>query len=146
MEPERWQEIERLFDTVLERKPEERAAYLNSIRNDESLRREVESLLAPSPKPRASSSRLPSRPPRESSQEANRAVFLQHLPAAPFPGLSREKDWRMAPSILHNQPIAECRTSSDLSHPSFEAGFTRWVGLLDRTTNYSMDWENDKET
>jgi hypothetical protein len=42
----RWQEIERLYNSALERRPEERAAYLNEICHDESLRKEVESLLA----------------------------------------------------------------------------------------------------
>jgi serine/threonine-protein kinase len=46
MNAERWQEIKRLCDSVLERKPEERAAYLHQACSDESLRKEVESLLA----------------------------------------------------------------------------------------------------
>ena len=44
---ERWQEIERLYHSALERRPEERQAYLASAcRADENLRHEVESLLA----------------------------------------------------------------------------------------------------
>jgi serine/threonine protein kinase len=42
----RWQEIERLYNSVLERKPEDRVAYLREACDDESLRKEVESLLA----------------------------------------------------------------------------------------------------
>jgi len=44
---ERWKEVERLYHNTLERRPEERAAYLAEVcSNDEALRREVESLLA----------------------------------------------------------------------------------------------------
>jgi serine/threonine-protein kinase len=47
MKPERWQQIERLYFAVLEQEPEERAAFLESAgASDESLRREVASLLA----------------------------------------------------------------------------------------------------
>jgi serine/threonine protein kinase len=42
----RWQEIERLYNSALERKPEARAAYLHEACSDDSLRKEVESLLA----------------------------------------------------------------------------------------------------
>lgn len=42
----RWHEIEQLYSSALERKPEERAAYLREACSDESLRREIESLLA----------------------------------------------------------------------------------------------------
>ena len=46
MKPERWQEIERLYYAALEREPDERAAFLESIcEGDESLRREVASLV-----------------------------------------------------------------------------------------------------
>jgi hypothetical protein len=44
---DRWREIETLYHSVCERKPEERRAYLESAcGGDESLRLEVESLLA----------------------------------------------------------------------------------------------------
>ena len=47
MQAERWQEIDRLFDAVLEREPAERASFLaEACAGDEDLRREVESLLA----------------------------------------------------------------------------------------------------
>jgi eukaryotic-like serine/threonine-protein kinase len=47
MTPERWQQIEELFDSALERHPHERAAYLDeACRGDESLRQELESLIA----------------------------------------------------------------------------------------------------
>ena len=47
MHAERWQEIDRLFDAVLEREPAERASFLvEASAGDEDLRREVESLLA----------------------------------------------------------------------------------------------------
>ncbi|MBA3320331.1 MAG: serine/threonine-protein kinase, partial [Pyrinomonadaceae bacterium] len=47
MRAERWQEIDRLFDAVLEREPAERASYLAAASaGDDELRREVESLLA----------------------------------------------------------------------------------------------------
>jgi serine/threonine protein kinase len=46
MNPERWQEIERLYYAALEREPEERVAFLESAcPNDEDLRREVASLV-----------------------------------------------------------------------------------------------------
>jgi eukaryotic-like serine/threonine-protein kinase len=44
---DRWHEIESLYHSACERKLEERQAYLEeACRGDESLRREVESLLA----------------------------------------------------------------------------------------------------
>ena len=47
MQAKRWQEIDRLFDEVLEREPSERASFLaDACVGDEELRREVESLLA----------------------------------------------------------------------------------------------------
>src|SRR5437016_1366587 len=47
MTPERWQQIKETFQAVLDRAPEERAAFVASAcAGDESLRREVESLLA----------------------------------------------------------------------------------------------------
>ena len=46
MNPERWQQIDQLLEAALERRPEERAAFLAvACAGDESLRREVESLL-----------------------------------------------------------------------------------------------------
>src|SRR5512137_1190231 len=51
MKPERWQEIVRLYYAALERKPEERAAFIREgCRDDESLRKEVESLVACRPR------------------------------------------------------------------------------------------------
>src|SRR4029450_12489557 len=50
--PERWQQIEKLFHAALELKPPERAVFLaESCGNDESLRREIESLLGQKEKP-----------------------------------------------------------------------------------------------
>ncbi len=47
MKPERWQQIDQLFNSALERRPEERAPFLDqACGSDDSLRREVESLLA----------------------------------------------------------------------------------------------------
>src|SRR5690349_11869218 len=47
MTPERWQQIDRLFHSALERDAEQRDAFLReACRGDESLRREVVSLLA----------------------------------------------------------------------------------------------------
>src|SRR5262245_6636190 len=46
MQPDRWQQIDQLLEAALERRPEERAAFLAvACAGDESLRREVESLL-----------------------------------------------------------------------------------------------------
>ena len=45
--PERWQQVKEVFADALERKPSERAAFLQEVcATDESLRSEVESLLA----------------------------------------------------------------------------------------------------
>ena len=50
MKPERWRQIEGLLEAALERQPEDRAALLDeACLGDESLRREVESLLASQP-------------------------------------------------------------------------------------------------
>jgi len=47
MNPERWQEIERLYEAALELAPGERASYLEeACAGDEALRHEVEALLA----------------------------------------------------------------------------------------------------
>ena len=47
MKTERWSEVERLYHAALERKPEERSAFLReTCGEDVRLRREVESLLA----------------------------------------------------------------------------------------------------
>jgi serine/threonine protein kinase len=47
MKPERWQQIEQLYDAALEREEGQRAAYLQQVcAGDSSLLQEVESLLA----------------------------------------------------------------------------------------------------
>jgi serine/threonine protein kinase len=47
MTPERWQEVEKLYQAAWEREPSQRAAFLQrACAGDEGLRREVESLLA----------------------------------------------------------------------------------------------------
>src|SRR5687767_5334118 len=47
MKPERWQQIERLYHAALQREPDERVAFLESVcAGDESLRSEVASLIA----------------------------------------------------------------------------------------------------
>ena len=47
MTPERWHRVKELFESALERAPDERPAFLDhACDGDESLRREVESLLA----------------------------------------------------------------------------------------------------
>jgi serine/threonine-protein kinase len=47
MTPERWRQIEEVFQAVVERMPEERAAFLDqACTSDPELRREIESLLA----------------------------------------------------------------------------------------------------
>ena len=47
MTPERWQQVSRIIHETLARQPEDRAGFLDSVcLNDQSLRREVESLLA----------------------------------------------------------------------------------------------------
>ena len=47
MDPARWRRVEEIYQAAVERKPEERAAFLAvACGGDEDLRREVESLLA----------------------------------------------------------------------------------------------------
>jgi serine/threonine protein kinase len=47
MTPERWQKVREIFQSALERAPEERSAFLaNACGGDEALRKEVESLIA----------------------------------------------------------------------------------------------------
>ena len=47
MKPERWQQINDLFQSAVERPPQERTAFLEeACHGDEHLRREVESLIA----------------------------------------------------------------------------------------------------
>ncbi len=46
MKPERWRQINDLFQLAVERAPEERAAFLEqACHGDEGLRREIESLI-----------------------------------------------------------------------------------------------------
>ena len=50
MNPERWQQIERLYHSALEREPDHRDSFLAAAcGDDDDLRREVESLLAQNP-------------------------------------------------------------------------------------------------
>jgi len=47
MKPERWQQLDKLFHAALERRTEERAAFLEeACAGDEELRKEVEALIA----------------------------------------------------------------------------------------------------
>lgn len=47
MKPERWQQVDQLFQAALELAPEDRSAFINAAcGNDDSLRRDVEALLA----------------------------------------------------------------------------------------------------
>jgi serine/threonine protein kinase/Tol biopolymer transport system component/Tfp pilus assembly protein PilF len=47
MTPERWKKVEEIFESALERAPEEQSAYLTrACEGDESLRRQVETLIA----------------------------------------------------------------------------------------------------
>src|SRR2546429_6369924 len=47
MNPERWQQLDKLFHSALERAPKERAAFLDeACAGDQQLRREVEALIA----------------------------------------------------------------------------------------------------
>ncbi len=47
MNPERWRQIEQIYNSVLERRPEDRETFLcEACAGDENLRKEVESLLA----------------------------------------------------------------------------------------------------
>src|SRR5437867_1570680 len=47
MNPQRWHQVEQIYNSVLERNPEERDAYLEkACAGDEALQKEVESLLA----------------------------------------------------------------------------------------------------
>src|SRR5262245_9330406 len=47
MKPEQWRQVDQLFQAALERAPEDRAAFISeTCGDDDSLRREVEALLA----------------------------------------------------------------------------------------------------
>src|SRR6478672_9852869 len=47
MTPDRWQEVDKIFQAAIELDPSERTAFLNNAcGNDEELRREVESLIS----------------------------------------------------------------------------------------------------
>src|SRR5437667_4651188 len=47
MKPERWQQLDSVFHSALERQPEERAAFLDeACVGDQQLRKEVEALIA----------------------------------------------------------------------------------------------------
>src|SRR5438094_10607302 len=47
MKPERWQQLDKLFHSAIERAPEERGAFLDeACAGDQELRKEVETLIA----------------------------------------------------------------------------------------------------
>ena len=47
MKPERWQQLDTLFHSALEREPHDRASFLDeACAGDQQLRREVEALIA----------------------------------------------------------------------------------------------------
>ena len=47
MTPERWREVEQVYQSTMDREPELRSAFLaEACRGDDELRREVDSLLA----------------------------------------------------------------------------------------------------
>src|ERR1700720_823979 len=61
MSPERWQKIEQIFHAALERRAEERAAFLDeACAGDESLRQEIERLLSADSQKESSIEALPS--------------------------------------------------------------------------------------
>jgi serine/threonine protein kinase len=50
MDPRRWEQIESVYHAAIQRKPEERSAFLDNVcRGDDALRREVDSLLTQEP-------------------------------------------------------------------------------------------------
>jgi hypothetical protein len=71
MKEGRWQDIERLYNRDLKRKPEQRAAYLLEACKDESLRKEVESLLACKAEAKSS-------PEFQAIEEAGQAIAQDH--------------------------------------------------------------------
>ena len=75
MKPERWQRIEQLFHAALDREPSERAAFLDyECAGDESMRREIESLLASASRMNARSARRTSRADLLQEEQIQRAV------------------------------------------------------------------------
>ena len=95
MEPERWQEIERLYHLALEHEESRRAEFLEQACGaDEALRREVESLLA-------------SEKPAEAFMEApslGRAALTQEQPS---PGPASEVGLGMVGRTVSHYRIVE---------------------------------------
>ena len=104
MKPERWHEVERLYHLAREQEPDEREAFLKeTCLGDDSLRREVESLLAC----RAKAEKFIESP----ALEASAGMLAADQPAQPSEGQAF--------------PIPEPRGHSHLS-PLAKRGFPPW--------------------
>jgi eukaryotic-like serine/threonine-protein kinase len=115
MTPERWQQIRDVLEKALELTPDERSAYLNlACSSDQSLRQEVETLLASSPDVRSN--------------------FLQSSPALRVTltsgtKLGRDVAIKVLPSFLSTDSERlrrfeqEARAAAALNHPNILAVF-----------------------
>jgi hypothetical protein len=137
IEDGRWQEIERLYNGALERKPEERAPYLEKACGNESPRKEVESLLACQPEAKgfiespaleAAAQDLAGRQSKAASL-ALAGRTLSHFRI--IEKLGEGGHGRRLQSLLHSSESHSCLESSAAGQ-GFRSGAKAEVGWLSR--------------
>jgi eukaryotic-like serine/threonine-protein kinase len=139
MTPERWQQIQDVLEKALELQPAQRSAYLNqACSSDQSLRQEVETLLASSPDVRSSFLRSePLRVPLTSGTKLGEYEVKSLLGSGGMGEVYRARDSRLGrdvaikvlPSLLfadsdrRRRFEQEARAAAALNHPNILAVF-----------------------
>ena len=139
MSAERWQEVKKVLASALERRPEERGAYLDQACTDLDLRREVESLLAAHEQEGSSfmEQSLNTSPPLEKGAQLGQYKILVRIAAGGMGEIYRARDTRLSrdvaikvlPSSFSNDPDRlrrfeqEARAAAALNHPNILAVF-----------------------